>query len=89
MVGTLRLSLNDLENMTFQELGWLLENHHEQEKNRYELLAHTISVGYARTQTKKKISLFTENRNTEKGFKLITKEEKLQGLEGLENLFSK
>jgi len=88
-VGQLSLPPAYLEEMTFEELGWLLENHQEQEKERYELLAHVISVGYARTQTKKKIQLFSEQSNSQSGFKLITKEEKEQGLSRLSELFAK
>ena len=88
-IGTLGLPLDYFNQISFEEFGWLLEHHYEKEKNQYEILAHVISVGYARTQTKKKINLFDENSTTEVKMKKITKEEKQRKLEDLSEIFNK
>lgn len=77
-----------LEEFTFEQFGWLYEYHYEQKKEEYEILAHVISVGYARTQTKKKIRLFDE-RQTKASVNRITSEEREATLGRLNEIFSK
>ena len=43
-------------------LSRLINQHYKNEKHHYEILANVISVGYARTQTKKKIKLFEDGK---------------------------
>ena len=88
-IGTLGLPLHYFNQISFEEFGWLLEDHYEKERNQYEILAHVVSVGYARTQTKKKINLFSEDSNNQERVQKITKEEKQKKLEGLNSLFNK
>jgi len=87
VIGTFRLPLNYLDELTFAELGWLVENHLDQEQQHYEILAHVVSVGYARTQTKKKIKLFQEEKKHRPKTQKISKEERLQKLTELEDIF--
>lgn len=82
------MSTEVLEEFTFEQFGWLYEYHYEQKKEEYEILAHVISVGYARTQTKKKIKLFDE-RQTKASVNRITSEERDATLVRLNEIFSK
>lgn len=77
-----------LEEFTFEQFGWLYEYHYEQKKEEYEILAHVISVGYARTQTKKKIKLF-DDKQTKASINRITSEEREEKLGKLNEIFSK
>lgn len=72
------MPLETIDEFTFEEFGWLYEHHYEQKKEEYEVLAHVISVGYARTQTKKKIKLFSETYNEVKSKKITIEERKSQ-----------
>jgi len=74
----LKLPFETIDDFTFEEFGWLYEYHYEQKKEEYEVLAHVISVGYARTQTKKKIKLFDETNNEVKSKKITAKERDVQ-----------
>lgn len=87
LVVTLKLPLASLDEMTFEEFGWLYEYHYEEQKEQYEILAHVISVGYARTQTKKKIKLFDERKTSNK--KTMTKMTAEEKESQLKSLFEK
>ena len=88
LVSTLKLPTISLDELTFEQFGWLYEYHYEQKKEDYEILAHVISVGYARTQTKKKIKLFDDN-NKKAAVNSITKEEREKSLNELNEIFKK
>jgi len=60
----------------------------ETKKADYEVLAHVVSVGYARTQTKKKIQLFGEDNKKQSRVEKITKEEKEAKIEKLREIFN-
>lgn len=93
MVGTLGLcSYMDyekcMEELQPHELGSLLENHFELEKQQYELFAYSFQVGYARVKTGKKIEMF---KNEEKQVKVkpTTPEKKKEELDFLKSTFNK
>jgi len=67
-----------MDNFTFEQFGWLYEYHYEQKKEEYEVLAHVISVGYARTQTKKKINLFDDKQKVNKTNTITNEEREIQ-----------
>ena len=75
-----------MEEVTLEQFGWLYEYHYEQKKEEYEVLAHVVSVGYARTQTKKKIKLFDEKQQ-KTAVNNITAKEKAEKLSKLKELF--
>lgn len=54
----LGLPPSELDRISPSQVSHALGVKRKEEEDQYELLAHTISVGYARTQTKKKIELF-------------------------------
>lgn len=83
---TLKLPLETMEEMSFEEFGWLYEYHYEKQKEEYEILAHVISVGYARTQTKKKIKLFAD-KQTKQTVGKMTAEERDKKLDYLKAVF--
>ena len=61
-------------------IGLLLENHYEKEKEKYEMIAYSFQVGYARVKTGKKIELFDKPQQEEAMRTRITKEQKEQEL---------
>ena len=78
MIASLKLPLESMDNFTFEQFGWLYEYHYEQKKEEYEVLAHVISVGYARTQTKKKINLFDDKQKVNKTNTITNEEREIQ-----------
>ena len=73
--------------MTFEQFGWLYKNHIRSKKEDYEVLAHVISVGYSRTQTKKKIKLFGDESKKQNRVEKITREEKEAKIKKLQEIF--
>lgn len=57
-MGRLGWSPSEYYESTPNEIYLAITGKEEADRDFFELMAHTISVGYARTQTKKKIELF-------------------------------
>ncbi|MCD4839728.1 hypothetical protein LRS37_12800 [Neobacillus sedimentimangrovi] len=85
VIGTFRLPLHYLEELTPQEIGWLRESHLEREKEKYEMIAYAFQVGYYRAKTGKKVEMFKKANKSKVG--TITKEEKQKELDILNKLF--
>ena len=85
--GTLKLSFGSLENLTPDELSWLLENHKEEQKAHYEWIAYAFRAGYVSAHNGKKIKLFEEKEVNK--VNRITKEEKESQLAYLSGKFNK
>lgn len=88
LVGTLKLPLEYMNELTFQEFSWLIESHHEKEIEHWELMAYAVQVGYARNHSKKKIEMFEGKQNKQKTNQ-ITKEQKEKELSMLDNTFGR
>ena len=85
--GTLKLPLDSLENLTPNELSWLLEGHTEEQKSHYEWIAYAFRAGYVSAHNGKKIRLFEEKEVNK--VNRITKEEKESQLAYLADKFNK
>ena len=89
VVGTLKLPMAVLDELTLEQFSWLYEHHMQTKKEEYELLAHVVSVGYTRTQTKKRIKLFADEGKKQNRVGKITKDEKAAKLAQLNAIFAK
>ena len=85
-IGTLKLPLSYLDELSPIEIGWLLENHIEQQMEHYEFIASCVSFGYISAKKGKKVKMF--KKYDEKVGK-ITKEEKEREKQYIESIFKK
>lgn len=77
-----------IDDMGFKKFGWLWDAHHDRQREFFETMASTISVGYARTQTKKKIDLFEPSTvKSNGGVSKITQEQHNDELTALQDRF--
>lgn len=83
-MGRLGWAPSEFYESTPNEIHLAFSGKEEADRDFFELMAHTISVGYARTQTKKKIDLF--EKKTSKVVK-IDKARKKQELDALQEEF--
>lgn len=83
---TLKLPFGSLDDLVAEEIEWLLEGHQEEQKQYFEMLAYSVRAGYVSANNGKPIMLFEDDskKNTPKK---ITKEQKENELEALDNLF--
>ncbi|WP_404354631.1 hypothetical protein [Exiguobacterium aurantiacum] len=82
-MGRLGWSPSEYYESTPNEIHLAFSGKEEADRDFFELMAHTISVGYARTQTKKKIELFEKKSTVGK----IDKARKKQELDFLQEEF--
>lgn len=87
VVGTLKLPLNYLDELTAIEIGWLLENHIEQQMEHYEFIASAVSFGYISAKKGKKVKMFKKYDNDKVG--QITQEQKEREKQYIESIFLK
>lgn len=85
VIGTLKLPLSYLDELVPYEIGWLIENHDEKEKEHYELISYAFRVGYVSAKEGKYIPLFDKESSRQP----ITLEEKAKGFAELENIFGR
>ena len=74
-----------MDELTPRELGWLIENHYEQKKEHYELVAYAFQVGYVKAKTGKQIDMFGKNNKPRVG--KVSPEKKKSELTELDNIF--
>lgn len=74
-----------MDELSPQEVGWLVSNHYEKEKEKYELFAYAVQVGYVKAKTGKKFDMFEKPRKSSSGY--IDKEEKARELAKLDEIF--
>lgn len=89
-VGRLGLSVSEYYDLTPRDIGLILQGKRAEEREMYRMFAHVVTVGYSRTQTKKKIPFFDEEDGERKSKQTgtISKEEKRKELSDLAKLFS-
>lgn len=84
-IGTLRLPPHYLDELTPYELGLLMENHQEQQKEHYEMIAYAVRVGYVSAKKGKNISMFEKEQKNK--VSKTTKEEKAKTFAELDSIF--
>jgi hypothetical protein len=82
----MKLSPSILDEITLTELGWLIENHLEEQRNYFETMSTSVAFGYASANKGKKIYMF-EKPEKEKN-RRTTIEEKQEELEYLDSIFT-
>ena len=80
IVGKLKMPLSEYEyfkeNYTFYELGLLLESHVTEQRDFFELMAFSFSIGYAQAKTGKEIKMFADEGKGEKVNKVSSDQRK-------------
>jgi hypothetical protein len=91
VVGTLKLcSLTEFESymedvQPFQ-VGLLLSNHNEKQKEHYEMMAYAFQIGYYKAKTGKKIDMFQKESKAKT--ERITTEQKQEDFKALDEIFN-
>lgn len=85
-IGTLKLPLDYLDELSPQELGLLMENYYEKEEEKYELMSYAFKIAYISAKKGKHMPLFEKNKKQAKVGK-ITQEQKQQEIAELDNIF--
>lgn len=90
VVGTLKLCPFSeyetlLDEMQPYQLGLLMENHMEKNKEHYEMISFAFQLGYYKAKTGKKINMFEKSKKAKVG--TITKEQKAQDFKYLDEVF--
>lgn len=86
VVGKLKLSEDFLEHSTPRQLGLLLQSHHQEQEEHYEMISYAFKVAYVSAKDGKNRTLF-EKKNSNQNEK-TSKEEKEETLKYLDEVFN-
>ena len=85
VVGSLKLPISYLDELTPMEIGWLLEQDIEDKMQHYELISSCVQFGYVNAKSKKQKKMF--KKREEDLIKKITQEQREKEKEYIESLF--
>lgn len=86
-VGRLRWSPSEYYESTPNEIHLAITGKEEADRDFFEQMANVVTVGYARTQTRKKIELFDKKKDKKASVGKIDKARKQQELDALQEEF--
>jgi hypothetical protein len=82
----MKLSPSILDEISLTELGWLIENHFQEEMDYFETMSTAFAFGYSSAKKGKKIHMY--KKREEDKVKQITIEEKNEELSYLDKMFA-
>ncbi|MDW0112154.1 hypothetical protein QT711_03085 [Sporosarcina saromensis] len=85
VVGTLNRPIEDLEKLTLKQVYLLNDNHIQNQRDHYEMMAHVVRVGYVSAHSKKEIKLFQNSK--QRSNNTVTAETREQVLKELSDEF--
>lgn len=84
--GTLKQPIGVLDDLTVQEVSWLLDTEETNQKDFYEMVSYSVKIAMVSVMNGKDMKMFEDA--TDKEEKKITPEERQQELEEIKNIFN-
>ena len=84
--GTLKQPIGVLDDLTVQEVSWLLDTEETNQKDFYEMVSYSVKIAIISVMNGKDMKMFEDASDKEE--KKITPEERQQELEEIKNIFN-
>lgn len=84
--GTLKQPIGVLDDLTVQEVSWLMDINESNQKDYYEMVSYSVKIAMISVMNGKDMKMFEDASDKEE--KKITPEERQQELEEIKNIFN-